>query len=98
MRLSGFIFALIYLGIGAFWHAIFVDTAFIVNDLWSYVWLFAWPVPLGVFGFLAGLALMLLLIVIIGIWAYVEGLFAERRQRRMRRAFENVRRSFEPKI
>jgi hypothetical protein len=37
---------LIYLGIGAMCHALFLGARFHFNDAWTYAWLLGWPIML----------------------------------------------------
>jgi type VI protein secretion system component VasK len=78
-----------YLGVGALIHAWLLGPTFERDSLWSWAYLFAWPVPLT-FWLISTLAIWFFYCAIVSIgcaalwWATVE--FVERRGRARRRA------------
>ena len=78
---------LLYLLIGAFWHCLFLGSHFRIDDLWSWVWLFGWPIALFVIGLLVCFALGLVAVAGLGFWTWIDSLSANRRAKALRREF-----------
>jgi hypothetical protein len=49
------VFAVLYLGVGAMLHALFVSAQFDFHSAWTWGWLLAWPFMLGFWFIVAGL-------------------------------------------
>lgn len=62
---------LIYFGIGALCHAVFVGSHFDSRSLLSWGWLCAWPIALFVTGFFILLGLGLTIVVLVALVAIV---------------------------
>jgi hypothetical protein len=75
----------LYLLIGAFWHCLFLGSHFRIDDLWSWVWLFGWPIALFVIGLLVCFAIGLVAVAGLGFWTWIDSLFANRRAKHLRR-------------
>jgi hypothetical protein len=74
-----------YLGVGILCHLLFLGSHFLIDDLWSWVWLFGWPIALFVSGLLVCFALGIVLVAGLGLWTWIDSLFANRRAKQLRR-------------
>ena len=89
-----FLYTAAYLGVGAACHALVIGTTFQAANMWSWAWLCAWPVMLGVAWFFVVLAALIVVVLLVGAYAWISSwsFFANRRRAALRRSIIAARR------
>jgi hypothetical protein len=82
---------ILYLGIGVFLHIMFIGTTFNSANLLGWLLLLMWPLPFVVAVFLAAFFVLLVVILVVGIWGWIENrpFMIRRHERQLRRMFDN---------